>query len=139
MGGLATRGVLIDSSTLIDHFRRPGPTPTTLRKAWRSFPVCFLSAVTVYEVELGARLASRESDLKKVLPRFKVIPLGRVEAEHAAELQATLIKQNLRISHRNALIAGTALAHGLPLLTENEEHFQRVPGFRSAKAELGRA
>jgi tRNA(fMet)-specific endonuclease VapC len=135
---LADRGVLIDASVLIDHFRRPKSAHTTLRKAWELFSDCFLSAVTVYEVELGARLAGRESDLVEVLPHFKVIPLGQAEAKRASELHAALIKQNLRISHRDALIAGTALVHGLPLLTENEEHFQRVPGLKLAKKELQR-
>jgi len=127
---------LIDASILIDHFRKPKSTPTLLRKAWRFFSNCFISAVTIYEVELGARLANRESDLKEVLPRFKIISLGQVEAERASEVNAALIKQNLRISHRDALIAGTALAHNLPLLTENEEHFRRVPGLKLAKREM---
>ena len=133
---MGDRGVLIDASVLIDHFRKPKSTFTTLRRAWETFTSCFVSAVTVYEVELGARLASRESDLEEVLPRFKVIPLAREEAERASEVNAALIKQNLRLSHRDALIAGTALAHDLPLLTENEEHFRRVPGLKLAKGEL---
>ena len=129
---------MIDASVLIDHFRKPKSTLTALRGAWQSFADCFVSAVTVYEVELGARLAGRESDLEEVLPRFKVIPLGREEADRASQVHAALIKKNLRISHRDALIAGTALAHDLPLLTENEEHFRRVPGLRLAKGEMER-
>lgn len=124
------RGVLIDTSSIIAHIRSKGSKPTSLAKAWDLFDDHYISSITCYEVELGARIAGRRSDLEELLSLLTVIPVGEEEAKAAAELNALLIKRNKRIDHRDALIAGTAIVHNLPLLTENKAHFERVPGLR---------
>jgi tRNA(fMet)-specific endonuclease VapC len=53
-------------------------------------------------------------------------------AKRAGELWQALAGAS--IGERDTLIAGVALAAGLPLLTGNERHFQRVPGLRVVKA-----
>ena len=42
---------------------------------------------------------------------------------HSAIAEATRLRQQRRMSLGDALIAGTALSHGLPLATHNTEDF----------------
>ena len=124
------RGVLIDTSSIIAHIRSRRPELTSLAKVWDLYADHYISSITCYEVELGAQIARRESDLQELLSVLTVLPVGEEEARAAAKLNARLIRRNRRIDHRDALIAGTAIVHELPLLTENREHFERIPGLR---------
>ncbi len=119
------RGLLIDTSALVAHFRGE----VDLRDIVRRYGGVYVSAVTVYELEYGARRAGRTSDLAAFEEAFQleVIPLGRVEAERAAALNAELAEQGRRIGDRDALIAATALSHHLDLVTRNVQEFRRVP------------
>ncbi len=124
--GRAGAGVLIDTSALVQHFRRRA----RLHDVVRDHPAVYLSVITVYELEYGARRAGRLSDLRAFQEAFRaeILPLGPEEAKRAAELNASLASANRRIGDRDALIAGTALHHDLPVATFNAEELRRVPG-----------
>ncbi len=94
-------------------------------------PSLYLSVISVLELEIGARLIERR-DRKKgailrvwidghVLPSFS----GRVLAIDTAVAQrcAALHVPNPR-SDRDALIAATALVHGMTIVTRNVIHFR---------------
>jgi predicted nucleic acid-binding protein len=91
----------------------------------------YLSVVSVLELEIGILLVERR-DRKQgavlrawmdnhVMPSFS----GRILAIDTAVAQrcATLHVPNPR-SDRDALIAATALVHGLTIVTRNVSHFQ---------------
>lgn len=126
MANLENRGALIDTSVLIAHFRDQRRENTDFQKAIKTYKNCYISAVTVYEIELGALKAKRFSDLKQILPFLDVIPFGKIEAEQAARLDKELTEKNIRIGIRDVFIAGTALVHDLDVLTKNVEHFKRI-------------
>jgi tRNA(fMet)-specific endonuclease VapC len=48
--------------------------------------------------------------------------------KQAAEIYADLKKKGQPIGHTDCLIAGIALTNGLQLITNNADHFKRVPG-----------
>lgn len=129
-------GVLIDTSVIVDHLRSRRRKPTSLQRLLRQYRDggCYISAITVFEVEYGSARAGRESDLAPILPSVRIIPFGRAEAEAAARLQAQLISENAQIGYRDLFLAGTCLAHGLPIATKNWEHFERVSGLKVIKA-----
>jgi predicted nucleic acid-binding protein len=58
-----------------------------------------------------------------VLAPLREIPLDSKIAERGGEL-----KRDVKVATPDALIAATALAHDLPLMTRNVRHFERVPG-----------
>lgn len=122
------RGLLIDTSALVAHFRGQARLDGVVGR----YTVVYISAVTVYELEYGALRAGRASDLADFEAGFalEVIPLGKGEAVRAAELNAGLAAQGRRIGDRDALIAATALCHGLDLLTLNVAEFSRVLGLK---------
>jgi predicted nucleic acid-binding protein len=91
----------------------------------------FLSAITVMELELGVSLlerrdASQGARLRvwleqQVLPEFagRIIAIDEVVARRCAKLHVPDKR-----SERDALIAATALVHGLTVVTRNAADFE---------------
>jgi toxin FitB len=103
-------------------------------KAWGksvSATTLFLSSISILELEIGILLVERRDSVKgkllrswmdgQVLPTFQ----DRVLAVDTSVAQrcATLHVPNPR-SDRDALIAATALVHGLTVVTRNVENFE---------------
>lgn len=96
-----------------------------------------LAASTITEMEvaygllLNPKLASR---LKPVMDAFfgaiHVLPYGREAAEETAMARASLKRRGRPIGAYDVLIAGTALAHELILVTSNVREFMQVEGLR---------
>jgi len=84
--------------------------------------------MTVYEMEFGAAIVGRMSDLKEILLLIEVIPISQEIAEVAARLHADLVKSGQEIGIKDIFISATGLAHKLPVATLNVRHFERVPG-----------
>jgi len=59
-----------------------------------------------------------------------VLPLDRAAAEHAADVRYKLERTGQKIGMGDGLLAGIALAHGLPLFTRNRSHFERVQNLK---------
>lgn len=119
-------GIIIDTSILLNHLRATGRAKTSFEKAVEKYSTIYISAITAWEIEYGAVRANRASDLADILPLVEVLPFGLAEARPAAKVYAGLITRNQNIGIRDTFIAGTCLAHNLPLLTSNTGHFRRV-------------
>ena len=93
----------------------------------------FLSAITVLEIEIGARLVVRRDAAQgavlrrwidgKVLPAFsgRILPVDTVVAQRCAALHVPD-----PCAERDALIAATALVHRLKVVTRNTTDFEAV-------------
>ncbi|MEO5952584.1 MAG: PIN domain-containing protein, partial [Chloroflexia bacterium] len=57
-------------------------------------------------------------------------PLTDDVVEQAADIYASLHRTGQLIGEVDTLIAATALVHNLVLVTNNERHFNRVPGLQ---------
>jgi predicted nucleic acid-binding protein len=89
-----------------------------------------LSAITIYEAEMGALLAERKDPAQGavfrawldgyVLSAFqgRILPVDQHEAKRSAQLSVP----NPRPFH-NGLIAATALVHGMTVVTRNVADF----------------
>lgn len=92
----------------------------------------WLSSVVLHELEFGLRSlpqGRRRDDLQQVLSDFiaefddRILPLERIEAEWAARLRAEACHSGRVLHLGDALIAGTARAHGLSIATRNVKDF----------------
>lgn len=91
----------------------------------------FLSVITVLELEIGIRLMARrdahQSALlrswmeENVLPAFegRILPIDTAVAQRGAGLHVPDPR-----SDRDALIAATALVHGMTVVTRNTDDFE---------------
>jgi tRNA(fMet)-specific endonuclease VapC len=84
-----------------------------------------------YGLLLNPRLAQR---LKPVMDAFfgaiRVLPSDGKAAETTAKGRANLKRRGRPIGAYDVLIAGTALAHDLILVTSNVREFKQVEGLR---------
>ena len=92
----------------------------------------WLASVVLHELEFGLQSlpqGRRRDALRQVLSDFitefddRILPLERVEAEWAARLRAEAHLSGRALHLGDALIAGTAKAHGLSVATRNVKDF----------------
>src|SRR5437867_5549690 len=113
MNGIVT-GLLLDTDVLVDSLRGARQLIVGDEPAW-------YSVVTLCELFAGDD--TDEDVVRAMLSPFIVIGLGRVIAE-----QAGRIRRASHIRTPDALIAATALVHGLVMVTRNRRDFGRVEG-----------
>jgi predicted nucleic acid-binding protein len=122
---VAAGGVLIDSDVLIWFARGNARALAALR----SHADRYISAVSYMEMAQGCR---NKAELKVLQKAFKssahdVLPI----TQGISDLACALVEK-YALSHSvhvaDALIAATAISHGLPLLTANFKHFSAIDG-----------
>jgi tRNA(fMet)-specific endonuclease VapC len=123
---------LLDSNVCMACLRRK---PWAL-KVLASVPLSSvaISSLTVGELVLGSHLSKDPGrELAKVEAFFRpiqVLPFGWDEAIQWANLDAQLRKQGNHIEAEDAMIAATAMAPGMTLVSGNTKHFSRVKGLK---------
>jgi len=89
-----------------------------------------ISPLSVMEIVGGFAEASRTARVKNfedhVLPLFELVPFGVPEACIAGEIHTRLEAKGLRIGVADTVIADTAIARNLVVVTSNLRHFLRV-------------
>lgn len=116
--------MLVDTDVLIWHLR--GYVQATRRLD--QLPTLTISAVSYLEVLQGMRNKAEFVAVQKMLHRRQATTLPVTEAitRRAIELmEAMTLSHGLQMG--DALIAATALEHGLPVLTGNVKHFATIP------------
>jgi predicted nucleic acid-binding protein len=122
---------LLDTN-VISELRRPERANRNVA-AWAGsipFASFFLSAISILEIEIGALRLARKDPAQgavvrawidgQVLTRFegRILPIDVRVAQRCARLHVPDPH-----SERDALIAATALTHGLTMVTRNTAHF----------------
>ena len=120
-------------TNVVSELRRPEKAQKRVQAWAAGIPLAnfYLSSISVLEIELGTLLMSRKDSAqgailrewidRQVLPRFE----GRILAIDTAVAQrcAALHVPNPR-AERDALIAATALVHGMTVVTRNVADFE---------------
>jgi len=94
-----------------------------------------VSLMSLYELELGVLKATQWKERKRLSldnlkKEFLIIPFDETEMQSSARVRASLEALGSPIGSIDYLIAGTALAHDLTVVTGNEKEFKRVEGLR---------
>jgi hypothetical protein len=125
---------LLDTN-VISELRRPDKADRNV-VAWAgTVPAAsfFLSAISILEIELGVLLIARKDVAQgavlrawiddQILPRFdgRILAVDTAVAQRCARLHVPD-----RRAERDALIAATALVHGLTVVTRNVADFEPV-------------
>ena len=122
----------LDTNTLIYFFKGMGAVSSHLfSHAPREI---FIPTIVVYELETGIAKsndpAKRTRQLASLLEQTNLLPFDTIEAKTSAAIRADLERRGEPISPLDTLIAGTALAHNLTLVTHNVREFGRVDSLR---------
>ncbi len=113
---------------VIDFFRGRGEGASVVRDLLRTGRLR-LTAVTAFELHLGADFLPRQDDIFRMF-RSRTVPLDLPSALLGGEVAATLRSRGEDIGMADCLQAGICLRHDLPFATRNLRHFGRVGGLR---------
>jgi predicted nucleic acid-binding protein len=125
---------LLDTN-VVSELRRPEKADRNVVAWASSVPAAgfFLSAISILEIEIGALLIARRDIAQgavlrawiddQLLPRFdgRILAVDTVVARRCAHLHVPDPR-----AERDALIAATAMVHGLTVVTRNVVDFERV-------------
>lgn len=121
---------LLDSNAVSVWARRG--SPQLLARMLQLTPADMgISSVVEMELLFGIALKPQFSyvtELQAVMRQLQVIPFDSDAAMQAATLRASLQRAGQPIGPYDSLIAATALAHQIILVTHNTKEFQRVNG-----------
>lgn len=92
--------------------------------------VLVLSFTTVAELFYGARKAGwgarRTGALEAGMRPYAILPYTRRMSQLLGDLRADLEQRGAALETNDLWIAATALHYGIPLVTNNRDHFSRV-------------
>jgi tRNA(fMet)-specific endonuclease VapC len=124
---------LLDTCTVSDFVKGQ---PKVLARVKATAPnLIAVSSLTRMEVDYGLALnVERARKLAPLLDAFfsaiLTLPFDAADARAAAAIRAALKNQGQPIGAYDVLIAGTALARGLVVVTSNTGEFKRVSGLQ---------
>ncbi len=93
-----------------------------------------IPAVVLFELEVGIAKSTsprkRKSQLQEITALVNVLPFGIAESKSAAQIRVKLERKGLPIGPYDVLIAATALANNMILITHNQKEFGRIKDLR---------
>jgi predicted nucleic acid-binding protein len=131
-------------TNVISELRKGRKTHQSVRKWAERLPSAslYISVISVLELEIGILLISRNKDRRDkeqgailrawmdrhVLPTFsgRILAIDTAVAQRCATLHVPALHVPNPRSDRDALIAATALVHGLTVATRNVADFERT-------------
>ena len=127
---------LLDTNVVSEMRKGERGNPGVVSWATGTHPrLLFLSAISVYEVEIGALRAERSDQQKgSILRAWLETGLKPTFANRIldVDLEVALLAAGLHVPDpapvRDSLIGATALAHGLRVVTRDVRDFSRFPG-----------
>ena len=122
---MADKKIMIDSTILIDYFRKSDKTKSKLVILSMKFDKLYISTVTEFEIINGA--TTDQLDFwNQMLNGFTILDFDSRAARYAAKSVQLLKVKRKSIDKPDLFIAATAVTHGLTLATANRKHFENI-------------
>ena len=122
----------LDTNTLIYFFKQEGQVASRLKGTPAN--QVFVPAVVWFELEYGVLRSSRPElqrrGMESVQRAYQILNFDAASAKSGAQIKHKLDAAGTPIGNSDLLIAATALARDLTLVTRNTREFERVPGLR---------
>jgi tRNA(fMet)-specific endonuclease VapC len=119
--------ILLDSSILIELFRKKNKEKTLFYQLSKTEDEFCISSITNYEIGIGNRKA-HTGYWENLSNNFRVLSFDKSCSEKAITIYLDLLEENKMIDLADILIGATALTHDIPLATLNMKHFERIKG-----------
>ena len=120
---------LVDTNILSLFFRGHSQVVVKFEAYLAEYDTINLSMITYYEIVSGLKHRDAQKQLDQFLEfslQNTIVPLTQEAADVAANVYADLRKKGQPIDDIDLLIAGTAIANGLVVITQNRKHFDRI-------------
>lgn len=94
---------------------------------------CFISAVSIAELQTGYEITGNEEELKNILfckEHFTIIPITDNVLEEFAKLKAVQILAGKKVPDLDLMIAATASLTDSTVVSHDEKHFSIIKGIR---------
>ena len=124
------REALLDSDTISFHLKGFFNVIGQIEAHYQHFGYLNMSVVTYYEISHGLLFKDARKQMKAFetfVKDCRILPLTTEIADIAAAIYADLRRNNQMIGHTDVLIGATALHHDLKVVTNNQNHFRRIP------------
>jgi tRNA(fMet)-specific endonuclease VapC len=125
--------VLIDTDMLSLYFKKYPQVVAEAQKYLQQNRIFTFSIITRYEILRGMKAKSATQQLKffdLFCKQNEIIELNDQIIIRAADIYADLFKRGQLVGDADILIAATALENNLAVVTNNENHFNRVLGLQ---------
>lgn len=120
---------LLDTDILSAIMRKNSIATERARSYLETHLTFTFSVITRYEVLRGllAKGATKQlASFDQLCSASRVLPVTDAIIVQGASIYADLYQRGEMISDADILIAATAIAHGLAVVTNNENHFRRI-------------
>lgn len=121
--------VLLDTSVLIDFYRKKDKSKSALFKLSNTYQSFAVSVVTYYEVYIGTQ-PGQITFWDELFSKFTLLPFDLEVSNMAVTVFKNLKGKNKLVEIPDLFIAATALKHNLACLTLNRKHFIRIDGLK---------
>lgn len=119
---------LLDTNICIFFLQGKYGVKEKIQKAGRKN--CYISEITIAELLYGAAYSNSEKhrhDVEILLESLTVVPIYDSLPTYATT-KAYLRREGQMIEEFDMLIGSSAVHHGYVMVTENVDHFKRIPG-----------
>lgn len=121
--------VIADTDVIIDFFSGTEPSASAIEQLILQDSLA-LTSITVFELYAGITGKKRKKQIDDLILILPVFPFEEKHAETAAEIYNELKKTGNLIGNQDILIAGICVAHDIPIITRNTNHFSRISQLR---------
>jgi tRNA(fMet)-specific endonuclease VapC len=122
---------LLDTDTLSAVMRESPPVVAKAREYLAEHGAFSFSIITRYEILRGLKAKSATAQLQafdRLCARSQVVPLTDETIVRVADIYADLRRRGELVGDADILIGASALVRDLAIVTNNEDHFNRIPG-----------
>ena len=123
--------ICVDTDVLIDFLKKKEPGSRTYER-WRGKAALAITPITAFELLFGSKQSSltekRSNEAMSLIEQHLLLPFDKSAAERASEIGVQLRQKGEEIEIRDLFIASICVSQGIPILTKNKQHFERVPG-----------
>ena len=122
---MADNIILIDTSILIDYFRKSDKANSKLISLLKEGYKFHISAITEYEIYSGST-TDQQRFWEELLNKTEVLSFDSKATKIAVEINGELRRRSNQIAIADLFIAATAISNNLPFATLNRKHFDRI-------------
>ena len=122
---MADNIILIDTSILIDYFRKSDKANSKLISIIKKGYKFHISSITEYEIYAGAT-PGQQNFWQQLLEKIEVLSFDKQSAIAAVEINSELKRKSKQIAVADLFIAAIAVSNNLPFATLNKKHFERI-------------